>query len=119
MQEWRRGNRELREGPAIGKLVVENDRIAVVIGLAASAEAQPECVAIGRSGDERSGRLVEHRKRSIDPLHVLRRADRAVGIGGSAGHGESKLTLSQAFKPVIHSGRGGIESVLLHRMTCY
>src|SRR5260370_22729186 len=112
MQEWRRGNRELREGPAIGKLVVENDRIAVVIGLGGYAEEQPECVAIGRSGDERYGRLVDHRKRSIDPLHVLRGAYRPVGIGGSAGHGESKLALSQAFKAVIHSGRGGNECLL-------
>src|SRR5581483_7491185 len=40
-------NRELAENPALGELVIEHDRIAIVVGLAASAKSGPQSIACG------------------------------------------------------------------------
>jgi hypothetical protein len=73
-----------------------NYGIAVVVCIASSAEAGPEGVPIGRSGDERAGDFVEYRKLSVDPLYILRGADRSVGIGRGQFNIKSVLSLTQA-----------------------
>ena len=67
------------EQPAVGQMVVKRNRIAAVIGLAASAEALKQGGFIGRA-KEQIARLTENGKRDIDELHVIVGADIAVGV---------------------------------------
>ena len=69
---------ELGQDPAVRELVVLDDRVAVVVGLARAAKALPDVLpAAGSRSSERAARLVEDRKSDVDPLDVLGRADRA------------------------------------------
>src|SRR5712691_2606680 len=82
LQVRRRADRELREHPAVGYLVVLDDWIAVVVGLAAAAKTSPQRVAgLGKARGDCAGCLVEYGKRFIHPLDVLRRTDGPVRIG--------------------------------------
>ena len=72
--------RKLRCDPAVGELVVEDDRVAAVPGRA-SADGQPgEELIAGRN--RRRGRPVAmvDPEGQVDPLHVVVRADVALGV---------------------------------------
>ena len=76
--------RELADDPAVGELVVEDDGIAVAGGLADAAKPAPDR-GDARGTQHRSARvLVEDLVAFVDDLHVLRRADFAVGVGRRA-----------------------------------
>ena len=77
LQVRRGGDGELAEDPALRDFVVEDDRIAVIIGLASTAKAGPERIAGGWPSDFGASRLIEDGERSVDPLHVLRRSLRS------------------------------------------
>ena len=72
--------RELGHQPAIGDLVVEHDRIAVVPRLARAAESLPECLA-ARRPVQHGACLVVDGERKIHELNVVRRTHVAIGIG--------------------------------------
>ena len=103
LQGRRCRNRELAEYPALCSLVVENDGIAIVVILAPATESRPKSVPGGGADNQGPGTLVENRKRGIHPLHILRSAHRALGIGGCARNGEPVLSCPQTFK--TESGR--------------
>ncbi len=72
--------RELGEHPAVSELIVDDDRISVVLRLARAAEAGPRRVARRRPGHEVAA-LVIDRDRQVDPLDVVVGADVAVDVG--------------------------------------
>ena len=86
---------KLREDPAVGYLVILHDGIAVVVGFTPSAEAVPEGVSFGRSGNESAGGFVKHRKLGVNPLYILRGAHRSVGIGRGILQKKSVVSLAQ------------------------
>ncbi len=110
LQIRRRRDGELREDPALRDSVVADDGIAVIVGLAAAAEARPE--RVGRNGPvhESAGRLIEDREVGVDPLHVLRGADRAVGVGWRVAVGEPVVALADPREAEAGRGRGGDRS---------
>ena len=72
-------NGELAHKPAIGELVVQNDRVAVVAGFANAAKTLPERAASGRTVLQHACFTVNG-KAQIDPLHVIIGADIAIGV---------------------------------------
>ncbi len=62
-------DRELAEDPAAGLVVIQHDRVAVVVGLAESAEAGPERIAGEGTVDQVAGD-VEDAPDGIDVLNV-------------------------------------------------
>ena len=73
------GSRELADQPAVGELVVEDDRIAVAVELAVAAEARPERGDVRRAVERRTA-LAEDLEPLVHHLDVLRRPDLAVGV---------------------------------------
>ena len=92
------GDGELAHHPAVGELVVGDDGIAVVVELAAAAEAGPQRIGRDRAGDERAVGLVKDGEVGVDPLHILRCADRAVGVGRDVLDGEAVLAVADTFE---------------------
>ena len=82
-----RGAVELADHPAAGELVVEHDRVALVLGLAEAAEPAPERRDRNRA-EQRGAALVEDLEGGVDDLDVLRLAGLAVRVGreARAGH---------------------------------
>ena len=75
----RAGEGELRNHPALRELVVEDDRVAVVVR-AAERRAREDRVARGR-GHDLGARLRVDGVVGVDPLHVVVGADVAFGVG--------------------------------------
>ena len=71
--------RELRDHPALRELVVEHDRVAVVVR-AAERPSRKDRVARGR-GHDLSARLRVDRVVGVDPFHVVVGAYVALGVG--------------------------------------
>ena len=87
LQVGRGRDRELADQPAVRDGVVLGDRVAVVVGLAAAAEAAPKGVD-GDRAEDRGARLVEDREVAVDDLYHVVGPDRQVGVGGSRAYGE-------------------------------
>ena len=73
-----------RDHPAVGELVVEDDRVTRAARLADAAEPRPERRDPLRPEQRRAGRLVEDLEAGVDELDVLGRAHLAVRIGRPA-----------------------------------
>ena len=71
---------ELADQPAVREVVVEDNRIAVVAGLAVTAEPVPEGWP-GRGTEQHRAVLGEDLEGHVDPLQVVVAADIAVGVG--------------------------------------
>ena len=71
---------KLRENPAPAENIICDDRIAVVVCGAVTAERLKERVASGRPVKQRACRFIENSETGIVPLDILFRADPAVGI---------------------------------------
>ena len=97
---------ELVDDPAIGELVVDDARVAVVVCLAESAEAGEERVDLRRSV-ENGAALVEHGERDVDRLHEMVRPDRAVGVRGRVLNGEGAGRSDKALADPLERGRHG------------
>ena len=101
-----RGDRELSHEPAVGDLVIEDRRVAVVVGLAATSESAPDGFDRNRSIDRRTA-LIEDREIGVDDLEVVVGSGRAVGVRRSRVHREgprrSAETIPDA-REVIESG---------------
>ena len=77
---------EVGHDPAVVEGVVDDDRIAEVVGVAQVAEvALAHQVVEGDGRHKRTGILVEDAQRGIDGLQVVHRSHVAVGIGRMAG----------------------------------
>src|SRR6185436_9746267 len=72
---------ELAKQPAVGLAVVEDDRIAPILGLAGAAEAGEEAVAVERA-EEAVAAFVEDLDDAVDPFDVVVGADVTPGVGG-------------------------------------
>ncbi len=105
LQVRRRGNGHLAHDPARGKLVVEHDGIAVIVGLAASAKSQPQGISRRGAGQQRAHGLVEDCEVSVHPLHILRSSHCAVGIGRTVLDREAVLSVANALKVQANLGR--------------
>src|SRR5207245_9973672 len=71
---------ELRQEPAIGKLVVQHDGVAGGVGAARDREVRPE--RAGVDGPEQAGPVLGvHGEGQVHNLDVVVRPDVAVGIG--------------------------------------
>ena len=71
--------RELAHEPAIGGLVIQHDRVALVVGLAVTADAAPDRVA--REGPLKDVSLfVVHGRQQVDHLHEVIRANLTVRV---------------------------------------
>ncbi len=82
-----------------GGFVVQNDRIAVVVGFTGAAEALPNGVAgLGKSGRNLTCCLVKHSERCIHPLDILRCTHGAVGIRRSSLDRKSIIAIAHAGK---------------------
>src|SRR5439155_9710927 len=75
---------ELGDDPAVGELVVEDDRVAVAVVLTDAAEAAPEGGDPGRAVDRASRRLVEDLEALVDDLDILSGPYLAVRVGRGA-----------------------------------
>src|SRR5581483_7772323 len=75
--------RELRNEPAVGDLIVENDRVAIVVGIAPVSRiptiSGPETVDRSHGLQDVTGFVPDHETR-IDDLNVMVWADRAVRV---------------------------------------
>jgi len=87
-------DRKLADDPAVGRLVIEGDAVAVVVSLATAAETGPEGVGRGWPGNQRAGGLVEDSERRVHQLEILGRAYGAVGVRGRAIHGKAILRVA-------------------------
>ena len=76
----RRGRCELREEPPVGELVVLDDRVAVIPGLARAAEAGPERVDLDGTEELRACLAVDGDRR-VDHLDVVVRTYVPVRVG--------------------------------------
>ena len=74
---------KLTDQPAIGYLVIQNDRITLTAGLANAAETGPDRLDIIRAENGSASRLVKDLVALVHDLDVLRCAHLAVGIGRS------------------------------------
>src|SRR5262249_16545421 len=92
---------ELAENPTVGELVIKDNWIAIVVGLASAAESRPQCVSGCRACNQSPCRFVENSKGRIYPLHVLGRADGAVSVRWSAIYGEGKTAVSETVKTEV------------------
>jgi len=72
----------LRNDPAVGRLVVDDNGIAVVVGLATAAKPGPQRLGRNRTVYGSLRGLVENGQTAVDDLNVLRCADRTDGVGG-------------------------------------
>src|SRR5436309_353120 len=81
LQKRRLRDGELGKDPAIGNLVILDNRVAVVGRLAWSGKPRPDGIAGGRSRDNRATALGKDRKFLVHPLHVLGGTYHPVGIG--------------------------------------
>ena len=80
-----RAEHALARHPPMGHLVPLDDGVALVEGLARSAEPLPEIVPVERPGEDRAGRLVEDGIGHVHPLHHLGIAHRQVRVRRSVG----------------------------------
>ena len=71
---------ELRDDPAVGEAIVGDDRITVVVNLAAAAESRPQRVERNRAEHNHAARLVEHGEIGVDGFDDVVGADRGVGV---------------------------------------
>src|SRR5207248_6705059 len=78
-KERRSAGGKLRKNPPIGKLVIENDGIAGVVGLAVPAKTAPQRVVRSRT-KEGISRLIEDLEMHVVHRHHVIRTDRTVGI---------------------------------------
>src|SRR5204863_4416319 len=97
---------ELREDPAAGEEVIADDRIAVIVCGAGSAEGLEEGVASGRPVEQRAGGLVENGEAGVVPLHVLRCTDATVDVGRIAAGAEGAETDADAVETGADGARG-------------
>ena len=108
LQERRRAHRELADDPAVREPVVRDRRVAVVVRLAAAAEAAPQRVRRDRPVDRRPG-LVEDRQALVDDLDEVVRSDRAVRIRrrrvDAERSGRAAEPLAEPFDPEAERGR--------------
>src|SRR5205085_4120633 len=74
---------ELSKNPAIGELVIEDDRIARIIGLAVPPKAAPESIICCRP-EERIPGLVENLEMQIGHRDHVIRTNCSIGIGRRA-----------------------------------
>ncbi len=74
------GKGELARQPAVSGIVVEDDRVALVVGLAVAADSVPDRVRRERCLHNIAV-LVVDRGQQVDHLHVVVRPHRAVGVG--------------------------------------
>ena len=74
---------KLGKNPAIGELVVENDWIAGIIGLAVPTESRPERIVRCRT-EERVPALVEDLEMQVGHRHHMIETDRSIGVRGRA-----------------------------------
>ena len=84
---------ELADQPAIRQMVVSNDRIAIVVGLARPAEAVPQRVD-GRGAGQQIAVLVINGKGRIYRLNVVGRADGAHRVGGYEAGGRDAVEVA-------------------------
>ena len=77
------GNGELAQHPAVGKLVIDDNRVAVVVVLTRSGQSTKQGIDCGGSRQLRAA-LAKHRKGRVNHLHVLRAADSAIWVGRDA-----------------------------------
>src|SRR5260370_20748346 len=101
------GDRELGEYPAVVRLVVLSDGVAVVVDCAgmAGSERLKELIAGYGTIDLSTGALIKDGKGFIDPLDVLRGSDGSVGIGRRGVHGKVGESIAEAFKVESRSER--------------
>src|SRR5437879_3978282 len=76
------GYSELTHQPAVGQLVVDDDRVAIIIVGAGGARQSrlPQGVDWSRPRQPRAG-LVVHRHDGIDHLYILGGTDRTIRVG--------------------------------------
>jgi len=96
LQVRRRADCELRDDPAVGGLVIDHDRVPVVVAFALAAEAGPQRVRRYRAVDDILGDLVEDGEAGIDDLDILRIAYRADGVRGRGIDRESTVRTGEA-----------------------
>ena len=115
--ERRRGG-ELAEHPPVRHVVVEDDRVAVVPGLAVPAEAGPQRV-VGERAQEALSRPAVDREDQVHGLHVVVGADVPVGVRGRGTRADRGLVVvvvqalerdvrrgDHVGRPVLHDGVG-------------
>ena len=100
----RGGDLELRNDPAVGNPVVGDDRIAVVLDLAAAAESTPQRVEGDRSVQRRAG-LGEHGEVGVDGFDDVVRADGAVGVRRRGVHDKRTGGPGEALSDAVEIGR--------------
>src|SRR5207244_468022 len=86
--------------PAVGEVVVEHARVAVVVSLARPPEAAPDRVDWHRAVDRRAA-LVEDGKVGVDDLEEMVRAGGAVGVGWCGGDGEGAVGSGEALPDAV------------------
>ncbi len=113
---------ELRKNPAVGQLVVEHNRIAVIVRFARAAEALPECVPVrGKIGQHGASCLVEYSELNVYPLNILGKTNGAVGVRRHAARTEAnRYVLSNTGNVLDYRGakrpRRGCRRALQHRV---
>src|SRR5258708_22048172 len=94
------GDGELGEYPAVVRLVVLSDGVAVVVDGAGMgrSERQKELVAGDGAIQQSTGGLIEDGEGFIDPLDVLRGSDGSVGVGWRGVYRKVGEAVAEAFK---------------------
>jgi hypothetical protein len=95
------GDRELGEYPAVVRLIVLSDGVAVVIDCAGMGGTQrlKELVAgYGAAAEQCADAFIEDGEGFVDPLDVLRGSDGSVGIGRRGVYGKAGDAVAEAFK---------------------
>jgi hypothetical protein len=95
---------ELGNDPAVGELVVQDDRVAFTVVQADAAEAGPQRLDADRPEDGGAGRLVEDLEPCVDDLDVLGRPDL---VSGGA---QLQLTPGNAIPSKLSPGLGMFEA---------
>src|SRR5439155_2453658 len=94
------GDGELGEYPAVVRLVVLRDGVAVVVdctGMAGSERLKELAAGYGTI-EQSAGALIEDGEGFIDPLDVLRGSDGSVGIGRGGVYRKIGESIAEAFK---------------------
>ena len=106
LEVGRRADGELRQEPAVGEGVVENEGVAVVVRRAAPPEAREQGVPIQRAEELRSA-LVPDREHRVDPLDVVVGTDVAFRVRRGSRHGEAGQTGSRSLEVPDRRRHGG------------
>src|SRR2546426_2891897 len=98
----------MRQYPAVGRLVILRNRVAIIVIMAelAGGEALPQGISRDRAENHVAGGLIKYREGVIHPLDELGGPHGAIGVGWYESDCESALRASKTLADAVEVQTG-------------